>query len=157
MLDKQVLEYINRSILCWLATASREGLPNVSPKEIFTDYKQQSIIIANIASPTTVKNIKDNSNVCLSFIDVLVQKGYQIKGNAEIITKEHPEFSQMENQLLQMTKGKFPFSSITQIIPEKTKPILAPSYLLYPNETTEEKLIEQAKSAYQLSSTKKKL
>ncbi len=151
MLSGTVLEYINRSVLCWLATASTKGIPNVSPKEVFACYQQQSVIIANIASPTTIKNIKENPNVCLSFIDVLVQKGYQLKGKAEIITNDHPEFSKMEPQLLQLTKGKYPFPSITFITPEKIKPILAPSYLLYPEEATEERLIEQAKIAYGLT------
>jgi len=151
MLTKNVLEYLNKSVLCWLATASSEGVPNVSPKEVFTDFQQQSIIIANIASPNTVKNIKANPQVCLSFIDILIQKGFQIKGTAEIITAKHSSFQQMEGKLLEMTKGKFPFSSITQISPEKIKPILAPSYLLYPETTSEEKQIELAKIAYSLT------
>jgi len=154
LLSAPVVDYINRSILCWLATVSSEGIPNVSPKEVFTDYKTKSIIIANIASPNTVKNIRENPNVCLSFIDVLVQKGYQIKGKAELVTSKHPDFKSMEQKLLEMTGGKFPFSSITQILPETIKPILAPSYLLYPDITTEKQQIAYAKIAYRLTKNK---
>ena len=46
-----------------------------------------------------------------------------------------------------MTGGKFPFSSIINVIVEKAKPIIAPKYILYP-ETTEEQQIESAKKAY---------
>lgn len=154
MLNEPVLKYLHQSILCWLATSSSDH-PNVSPKEVFTDYNKQSIIIANIASPNTVRNIKVNPNVCLSFIDVLVQKGYQIKGMATIKTSKDPDYKPMENKLLEITKGKFPFSSITQIIPISIKPILAPSYLLYPESTTEQQQIEQAKIAYGLTVTPK--
>lgn len=74
-------------------------MPNVSPKEVFTYYETDTIIIANIASPQSVRNIHENENVCVSFIDILVQKGYQIKGKAEIITSSAVEFSTMEKAL----------------------------------------------------------
>ncbi len=142
------IEYIDRSILCWLAT-SHDDLPNVSPKEIFTPYGDDAIIVANIASPQTVKNIKLNENVCISFVDVLVQKGFQVKGKARVVKKTDADFSEMEKILNKMTDGKFPFSSITAISVESVKPIIAPRYRLYP-ETTEEDQIESAKKAYGL-------
>jgi len=148
-LTADIKNYMDNSVLCWLATASSDGVPNVSPKEIFNYYGKKHIIIANIASPQTVKNIKENANVCVSFIDVLLQKGFQIKGKAEIIGKKDTEFNTMEKILTKMTDGQFPFASITKISIEKTKPIIAPRYILYP-ETTEEEQIQSAKKAYGL-------
>lgn len=146
-LTKEITQYIDKSVLCWLATVSNEGNPNVSPKEIFTYYQTDKIIIANIASPQTVKNIRQNKKVCISFIDILVQKGFQLKGKAEIIKKNHSNFSEMKKILIELTKGKFPFSTITSVTIETTKPILAPKYVLYP-ETTEQDQIESAKKTY---------
>lgn len=145
-----IKEYIDRSVLCWLATVSDRQMPNVSPKEIFTYYGTDSIIIANIASPQTVKNIQVNAQVCISFIDVLVQKGYQIKGKATIVNSSDSEFEEMKAKLTRMTGGKFPFQSITKISVAQVKPIIAPKYLLYP-ETTEQEQIKSAKKAYGLS------
>ncbi|WP_350288755.1 pyridoxamine 5'-phosphate oxidase family protein [uncultured Croceitalea sp.] len=144
-----VKECIDKSVLCWLATASSINVPNVSPKEIFKFYGINSIIVANIASPQTVKNIKQNENVCISFIDILVQKGFQIKGKAKIIEKKDLEFLNMEKELLEMTEGKFPFATITKITIENIKPIIAPKYILYP-ETTEKEQIASAKKVYGL-------
>jgi len=146
-LTSEIKEYINRSVLCWLATASTDGQPNVSPKEIFNYFGTDKIIVANIASPQTVRNIKQNENVCISFIDILVQKGFQVKGKAEIIAKKDPEFPEMETILTQMTGGKFPFATITKITIRQVKPIIAPTYMLYPD-TTEKEQIESAKKAY---------
>ncbi len=148
-LTKDIRNYIDKSVLCWLATASETGIPNVSPKEIFNYYDDNKIIIANIASPNTVKNIEQNENVCLSFVDILVQIGYQLKGTARIVQSSDPAFSSMESILLLMTQGKFPFSSITEISVISAKPIIAPKYLLYP-ETTEADQIASAKKAYRL-------
>lgn len=149
MLTQKIKKYIESSVLCWLATSSKENIPNVSPKEVFTYFGEEVIIIANIASPQTVKNIKENPNVCISFIDVLVQKGLQIKGSAEIVKKGGTTYEAMENELLKITQGKFPFSSITKITIETVKPIIAPKYILYP-ETTEESQIESAKKSYNM-------
>ncbi|RNC86377.1 MAG: pyridoxamine 5'-phosphate oxidase family protein [Winogradskyella sp.] len=146
-LTKDIREYIDRSILCWLATASENGVPNVSPKEIFSYYKSDKIIIANIASPQSLQNINVNNNICLSFIDILIQKGFQIKGTARIVRNNDSEFSLMESILTKITLGKFPFTSITEITMESVKPIVAPRYILYP-ETTEDEQIKSAKKAY---------
>ena len=148
-LTQEIKEYINRSVLCWLATVSNENIPNVSPKEIFNYFGEDTIIIANIASPQTVKNIKENENVCVSFIDVLVQKGYQIKGKAKVIDKTDVEFLEMKKILTKMTLGNFPFATITKIKIKSAKPIIAPKYLLFP-ETTEKEQIESAKKAYRI-------
>jgi len=146
-LNNEIKKCIDKSVLCWLATASTENVPNVSPKEIFNHYKTNKIIIANIASPNTIRNIKQNENICVSFIDVLVQKGFQLKGKAKIIGNTDSEFLEMEKILCEMTDGKFPFVTITEITIEYIKPIIAPKYILYP-ETTEKEQIESAKKLY---------
>ena len=146
-LTTEIRVYINKSVLCWLATASTENIPNVSPKEIFNYYGSNKIIIANIASPQTVQNIKQNSSVCVSFIDILIQKGFQVKGKARIIEKANSDFEQMEKVLNEMTGGDFPYSTITEITIEQAKSIIAPRYILYPD-TTEKEQIESAKKAY---------
>ena len=149
MLTLEIKKYIEKSILCWLATSSKENQPNVSPKEIFTTYGENSIVIANIASPKSESNILENEKVCVSFIDILVQKGFQIHGKAEIIKEENPIFSILEKELVKMTGGNFPFKSIIKIQIDNSKPIIAPKYILFP-ETTEEEQIESAKKTYKL-------
>ncbi|MFD1316469.1 pyridoxamine 5'-phosphate oxidase family protein [Namhaeicola litoreus] len=146
-LSSDIIACMKRSVLCWLATVSKDSMPNVSPKEIFCDYGEDHIIVANIASPQTVKNLRINQNVCLSFIDIFVQKGYQIKGNSEIVDRTNPEFEKMHIKLSKMTKGKFPITNIILIFATSTKQIVAPSYLFYP-ETTEQQQIDAAKKTY---------
>jgi len=146
-LKTEIKKYLDRSVLCWLATSSRDNLPNVSPKEAFTHY-DDTIIIANIASPQTLKNISQNKYVCLSFIDIFVQKGFQLKGEAKIIDKTNVEFDAMNKTLRQIIGDKFPFSSITKITVTQAKPIIAPSYILYPETTTEAEQIEISKNTY---------
>lgn len=148
-LTQELKKFIQDSVLCWLATASSENIPSVSPKEVFTHFGEQYIIIANIASPQSIRNIQENSQVCVSFIDIFVQKGFQVKGKAQIIKNSDGNYKAMEAKLLNITQGKFPFSSITQIQIEKTKAIIAPKYILYPD-TTEAQQIKSAMETYQV-------
>lgn len=133
-------------MLCSLATVSPENVPNVSLKEVFNYYGTDKIMIAKIASPESVKNINQCENVCLSFIDIWVQKGFQVKGKARIVTKSDSEFSK-KKVLSKMTAENYPFDSITEITLKKVKPIIAPNYILNP-ETREQEQIESAKNTY---------
>ena len=147
MITEEIKNCVDKSVLCWLATSSADNLPNVSPKEVFAVYGDKHIIVANIASPQTMKNIVENNQVCISFIDILVQKGFQLKGTASIIRKSEPEFVRMKTVLEEITKGLFPFSSIIEISVEKIKPIIAPKYVLYPG-TSEAEQIDDARRTY---------
>ncbi|MPV86870.1 pyridoxamine 5'-phosphate oxidase family protein [Ostreibacterium oceani] len=145
MLTDQVKNMINRSVLCWLAT-SHDNQPNVSPKEIFT-YHDDRLIIANIASPQSVNNIQQNNAVCVSFIDILSQKGYKVTGTAQIIMPNDNAFTPLHSVFSPMVQDKFTILSMIDITPTAIYPILAPSYTYYPD-TSEIAMIEQAKAAY---------
>lgn len=146
MLTNEIKKAINDSVLCWLATSSLDNFPNVSPKEVFTYFGDSVILVANIASPQTVRNIKENQQVCISFIDVFVQKGFQVKGSASIVKKTDPDFEKLSAPLLEITKGEYPFSSLTLIKVGNVKPVIAPSYLLYPEKPDGQRLKEAYKN-----------
>lgn len=149
MLTKPIKQLIDASVLCWLATCDADGQPNVSPKELFTYGQNDTVIIANIASPQTVKNIKANPKVCLSFVEVFVQKGHQIKGVASLVDRKNQEAAADFDRLQQMAGDKFRVNSLIRIVPESIKEILAPSYLFYP-ETQEAQMIESAMKTYKV-------
>ncbi|MEL7497401.1 MAG: pyridoxamine 5'-phosphate oxidase family protein [Planctomycetota bacterium] len=146
VLSREILNSIDNSVLCWLATVSDQGQPNVSPKEVFTAWEDK-ILIANIASPQTMANLKSNPQVCISFVDVFVQKGFQLKGSARIIHRDHEDFAARHDALFQIAGPDFPFATLIEIQIESTKPIVAPRYRLFP-ETTEADQIESAMKVY---------
>ncbi len=150
MLTEDVKKYAEKSVLCWLATVSDDGTPNVSPKEIFAVEDDTHILIANIASPESVRNIRSNPQVCVSFIDVLVQKGYKVKGAATLIHKKEKAYAQRVSPLKALTGEAFPIHMIIAIEVKEVQPIVAPRYRLYP-ETTEQMQIESALLTYGVS------
>lgn len=149
MFTQEVIKYIEQSVLCWLATSDKDNFPNVSPKEMFTYFGDNKILIANIASPNSIANILENSNVCVSFVDIFVQKGFKIKGQAKIIYKKDADFEIKSKSLTTLFTDKFPISAIIEITVQKVESIIAPSYFLY-SETTEERQIKSAMDTYKV-------
>ena len=150
MLTENVRNSIKESVLCWLATADEDGCPNVSPKEMFMAFGEDKLIIANIASPESIRNIKSNSKVCVSFVHVFKQKGFKISGQAKIIEGCDSRCSELKEELYSLGGREFEIKSVIEIVINKISPIVAPSYWLFP-ETTESLLIEKAMITYQVS------
>lgn len=149
MITDEIRAYIDKSVLCWLATANGQNEPNVSPKEMFTLYDEKTLLVANIASPNTTQNIEINSNVCVSFLDIFVQKGFKLKGVAKIINKADIDYDKKLKVLTNLFTDKFPIKSIIEIDLKTVDKIVAPSYYLHP-ETTEESQIESAMMTYKV-------
>lgn len=148
MLSSEVQEAARRSVLCWLATVDENGQPNVSPKEIFTVFGSIHLVVANIASPTSVRNIDVNPRVCVSFVDVFVQKGFKINGLARNVSRQDPDFSRWSTPLEAMAGPRFPIHSVIVLEVDAVEPIIAPSYQLHPTETTETSQIASALRTY---------
>ena len=98
MLTPQIQNAARRSVLCWLATVDASGQPHVSPKEIFAVFDAQHVVVANIASPGSAQNLRSHSQVCLSFVDVFVQKGFKLLGRARNVLPEEAEFLSWLNE-----------------------------------------------------------
>ena len=148
MLRPEILASAQKSVLCWLATVDAQGQPNVSPKEIFMFYDAEHLLIANIASPRSVRNIVANPRVCVSFIDVFVQKGFKVSGVAQNIVKQDADYEKWAAPLNAMAGPRFPIRSVILIQVTACEPILAPSYQFYPLATTEQGQTASAMRAY---------
>jgi len=70
-----------------IATASKGGKPNVSPKGSFRVLDDEHVIFANIASPRTMANLKENPQLTAIMLDRSSRKGCRIWGKAEILDR----------------------------------------------------------------------
>ena len=147
MLSEELERSARDAVLCWLATSSADGVPNVSPKEIFAPFENNSIVIANIASPRSARNIQAAPTACVSFIDIFTQKGFQITGSAAVLRSGDPDFDAAETPLLAMTEGKFPFRQVFRVMAERIRPIVAPRYRFFAD-TTEAGQVSDAMLRY---------
>ena len=147
MLDANIQQSINESILCWLATVDENGQPSVSPKEMFISYGNESVLVANISSPKSVSNIQVNPLVCVSFVHVFKQKGFKLTGKAKIIEKSNSQYEPYLSELQKIGGENFPVKSIIEINVKESEPIIAPSYWMF-SKTTEKSQVESAMETY---------
>ena len=68
-----------------LATASRTGKPNVSAKGSLRVLDDEHVVFADIASPRTVANIRENPQVAVICLDATARKGCRIWGKGSIL------------------------------------------------------------------------
>lgn len=130
---------IETSVLCWLATVDANGQPNVSPKEIFCMGEgANEVLVAEIASPVTKRNIAENPKVCISAIDIFAQKGIKAHGTATLLTPEDMDFATIVQPLMRMAGPGFKIRAIVRVAVSKVAPIVAPSYAIFPERTEEE-------------------
>lgn len=68
-----------------IATANRDGKPNVSAKGSFRVLDDDHVVFADINSPRTILNLRENPQVSILVIDPPSRRGCRIWGKAEIL------------------------------------------------------------------------
>ncbi len=84
----------------WVATATREGLPNVTPKCGLKLLDDEHVAFPDLYSRKTRQNLEQNPKIAVTVIDPDTAEGYQIKGTAEMIASG-PLYDQMTEALKQ--------------------------------------------------------
>jgi predicted pyridoxine 5'-phosphate oxidase superfamily flavin-nucleotide-binding protein len=77
----------------WVATAARDGTPNVSIKGSLRVLDDEHLLFADIFSLKTRANLKDNPRVAIMVYDAETHRGYAFKGKTEQL-ESGPVFDQ---------------------------------------------------------------
>jgi len=75
--------------LAVIATASRDGTPNVGPKGSMYVFDDETLAYAEGTAEKTFRNLKENPKVAVMVVDREKADGYQVKGAAELLTSGH--------------------------------------------------------------------
>jgi predicted pyridoxine 5'-phosphate oxidase superfamily flavin-nucleotide-binding protein len=101
-LSEEIKKIVNEVHPALIATASKDGKPNVSPKGSFQVLDDEHVVFADIASPRTMANLRENPQVSVIVFDPATRKGCRIWGKAEIVEsgtlfdKFNSEFAKMK-------------------------------------------------------------
>jgi hypothetical protein len=72
--------------LAVIATASKDGTPNVGPKGSMYVVDDETLAYSEGTGEKTLRNLKENPKVAVMVIDRDKADGYQVKGIAELLT-----------------------------------------------------------------------
>ena len=62
-----------------------DGTPSLSPKGTTAVWDDDHLMFANIRSPGTLANLRQNANVEVNVVDPFLRKGYRFRGVASIL------------------------------------------------------------------------
>ena len=84
MIEDAHRSLIEETGLCYVATASSDGVPNVSPKGSIMVLDDDHIAFADIMSPGSRANLEQNERVAVYVCKPEKFQGFQFKGTAEL-------------------------------------------------------------------------
>jgi uncharacterized protein len=73
--------------LSWVATASKDGMPNVAIKGSVRVWDDEHLVFADLFSLKTRKNLEENPQVAVMVFDLEARVGYSLKGRAELLSQ----------------------------------------------------------------------
>jgi uncharacterized protein len=117
---------VEQQRLGFVATVCLDGTPNLSPKGTTAVWDDDHLIFANIRSPGTLANLRQNANVEVNVVDPFVRKGYRFKGVASIL-----ESGALYDKVLAFYRGRgsqFAIREIVMIQVQTAQPIDSPAY-----------------------------
>ena len=111
LITPEIKEFLEQQKLGFVATVTPDGTPNISPKGTIIGWTSELLAFANIRSPDTVNNLKNNPDVEINVIDPLLRRGYLFKGSTRILND-----GQMYDEILEFYKNLGIKSIIHEII-----------------------------------------
>ena len=72
---------------CFLATVSKEGVPNNAPKRSTRVFNEETLIFSEGTGGTTYRNILDGSTIAVAVVNREILDGYRFIGTPEVLTE----------------------------------------------------------------------
>ena len=114
--------------LCYVATVTPDGRPNLSPKGSLRVIDGDHLAFADIMSPQTMRNLKANPYVEINIVHPFLRRGYRFKGRCDIVT-EGETFDLVANELWQREGKQYPVNAVVRIEVETALPVRSPAYV----------------------------
>ena len=121
-----IKNFVNFQKLGYVATISKDGTPNLSPKGTIAVIDKSTLVFADIRSPQTIQNLQENPSIEINVVDPFQRLGYRFKGNGRIIN-EGLEFDRVLDYYVNLgVKSKI--SSIVMVDVKSMSEVTSPSY-----------------------------
>ncbi|MFQ6041199.1 MAG: pyridoxamine 5'-phosphate oxidase family protein [Candidatus Poribacteria bacterium] len=111
-ISESVQKIIN-DVPCYVATASKDGVPNVSVKGSIRALDDSTLAFAAIWSQKTLANLAENQSIAVAIAIPEEQKSYQFKGTAELLDSG-VLFEQMQKDLREIN-AEFEVKKVVKI------------------------------------------
>lgn len=128
-LADEMKQFVLEQRLGYHATVSPDGTPNLSHKGTTSVYDDEHLFFADIRSPQTLANLRQNPAIDVNVVDVFARRGYRFRGTATV--HESDEVYRRGLELLR-ERGYQAYEdrvrAIVLIRVEHAEPITSPAY-----------------------------
>ena len=139
-ISEEIKNFVNSQKLGYVATVSKDGTPNLSPKGTIIVMSESTLAFADIRSPQTIQNLQDNPSVEINVVDPFQRLGYRFKGEGKIIN-EGLEFDKILDYYINAgIKSKI--NSVVVVDVKSMSEVTSPSYDLG---VTKDELVSKCK------------
>ena len=126
VLTTEMKRVVEAQRLGYVATVCPDGTPNLSPKGTTAVWDNDHLVFADIRSPGSVANLRENPTVEVNVVDTIVRKGYRFKGNADVLSSG-PTF----DEIVAFYRKRGVLSPIRHVVLIQVKralPLISPVY-----------------------------
>ena len=146
-LTEDMKRVIREQRLGYVATVCPDGTPNLSPKGTTRVWDDDHLVFADIRSPRTIANLKQNPSIEINVVDWFTRKGYRFKGIATVL-ESGALFDEVITIYQQAGPSDAPhrIQAIVMIEVQRALPLVSPAY---DRDVTEDQIRTQWEDYYQ--------
>ena len=119
---------IQAAHLCFAATVTPDGRPNLSPKGTIRVWDDDHIFFLDIFSPGTRANLQGNPFIEVNVVEQLSRRGYRFFGRAEL-HRGDDVFREATKRIYGEEGAKYPVEAVVLIEVERAESLISPGYL----------------------------
>lgn len=133
--------------LGYVATVCPDGTPNLSPKGTTRVWDDDHLVFADIRSPRTIANLKQNPSIEINVVDWFTRKGCRFKGLATVLDSGSL-FDELVSSYEQPEPSDVPrrIQAIVMVEVHRALPLVSPAY---DRDVTEDQVRTQWEDYYQ--------
>ena len=128
MLTTDMRAVIEAAHLCFAATVTPDGRPNVSPKGTIRVWDDTHLFFLDLASPGTRANLTHTPWLELNVVEQLSRRGYRFAGPAELHFPPSPVFAEGVRRVYSGAPPAVPPTAVVLLAVERAAPLLSPAY-----------------------------
>ena len=145
VLTEDMKRLVREQRLGYIATVCPDGTPNLSPKATMKVWDDDHLVFADLASPGTIANLKQNPAIEINIVDPFLRKGYRFKGTAEVIGSG-PDFDKVMTLFADRQAGvNAQIRGFVMMTVTRALPVISPGYI---GGVTESQMLAQWKEYY---------
>src|SRR5215510_7805556 len=118
---------IQSAHLCFAATVTPEGHPNLSPKGTIRVWDDRHLFFLDIASPATRANLAAHPWMELNVVDQLSRRGYRFFGPSSL-HKDGEVFDKAVRIIVGEEMTAYPVTAVIILEVQRAAPLISPGY-----------------------------